>query len=774
MSKKKKTIKKNWIKLFVKLASICVVSSLILIILFVLSVRIGVFGDLPGYIDLKKIRNNVATNIYSVDDELLGRYYYQNRTNTTIQEIPQHLINALIATEDVRFYKHKGLDYRSTLRVLVKTLILMDRSSGGGSTITQQLAKNIYPRKDYGILSMPVAKTKEIMTAFRMEKLYSKDEILELYLNTVSFGENTYGIETAALIFFNKKPSQLTIDESAILIGLLKANTSYNPKRNKEAAFKRRNIVLSQMLKYGYIQKNDFEILSQKPIKLKYRKLTYNEGLAPYFREYVRQLAIEILKNKKNPDGSAYNLYTDGLKIYTTLNAQMQSYLEQSVEKNMLQLQELFDKRWKGEEPWIKNPKLASLQIEQSEVYKSLIKRGLNREDAIKEMQRPRKMEIFTWQGAQDTLMSPLDSLLHHFKTLQTGSLVMHGNTGDVLAWVGGSNYKFFKYDHVMSKRQTGSVIKPIVYASALNNGIKPCDFFENDSLVYEDYDDWSPQNSGEGYGGYYSVKGALANSINTVSVKLLLDAGIDSTIALAHRMGIDSDLPKVPSMALGTGEVSLFEMVKAYAVIQNHGLKVEPRLIRRIEDASGNVIYSDIMHEATDSVLSENTAQIVLAMMQGVIDRGTAESLRSVWKFTGELAGKTGTTQNNTDAWFMGMDSKLVVGVWVGGDNPVVRFRSTTYGQGAYAALPIFADFLNQVYKDSKYSYLQNESFNIPDSINAQLNCNDFDEEEEPRILRLFKDEDEDIGQFIKRLFSRKKHKEKRQRKRTERQDRQ
>jgi penicillin-binding protein 1A len=369
----------------------------------------------------------------------------------------------------------------------------------------------------------------------------------------------------------------------------------------------------------------------------------------------------------------------------------------------------------------------------------------------------------------QDTLISPLDSLLHHFKILQTGSLVMHGKTGDVLAWVGGANYKYFKYDHVKSKRQTGSIIKPIVYASAINKGIVPCDFYENDSVAYEDYDDWSPQNSGEGYGGYYSVKGALANSINTISVKLLLEAGIDSTIDLAHKMGIESDLPRFPSMALGTGEVSLYEMVKAYAVFQNAGRKIEPRMIRRIEDANGNIIYSDSMHEPTDSVLSPETAQTVLAMMQGVVDRGTANGLRSIWGFNGELAGKTGTTQNNTDAWFMGMDSKLIVGVWVGGDNPVVRFRTTTYGQGAYAALPICANFLSQVYKDSKYSYLQNESFNIPDSIQNSLDCSDFDEEGEPRILRLFRDDEEDIGEFIKRLFSRKEKREERRRKRRE-----
>ena len=748
--KKSKKQKNTWEKLLFKISvtAIIFISSLVFLLVFL--VRLGVFGDLPNYNELKKVKNNTATNIYSVDNELLGRYYYQNRTNASIKELPDHLIKALVATEDIRFYEHKGVDYRSTMRVIVKSLILRNKKSGGGSTISQQLAKNLYPRKDFKLLSMPVAKIKEIILALRIEELYSKEEILELYLNTVSFGENTYGIETAAIIFFNKKPSELHIDESALLIGLLKANSSYNPRTNEKAAIKRRNIVLGQMFKYGYLKPEEFKKLKERSIKLKYRKLTHIEGPAPYFREYLRKSCVEILKDKKRLDGSSYNLYTDGLKIYTTLNAQMQQYLELSVGRHLAELQNLFDKHWEGEEPWIKNPKLAMLQIEQSKVYQSLIKKGLSTDEAIAAMRVPRKTEIFTWEGMQDTLISPLDSLLHHFKTLQTGSLVIHGKTGDILAWVGGANYKYFKYDHIMAKRQTGSIIKPVIYSAALEHGIEPCDFYENDSVVYADYDDWTPQNSG-----------ALANSINTISVKLLLETGIDSTIELAHNMGISSYLPPVPSMALGTGEVSLYDMVKVYAVIHSQGRKIEPRMIRRIEDSEGNVIYADPMHEPTDSILSKETAQKVLAMMKGVVDRGTANGLRTIWNFEGELVGKTGTTQNNTDAWFMGMDSKLIVGVWVGGDNPIVRFRTTTYGQGAYAALPIFANFLQSVYNDPKYSYLQNESFNIPDSIQTLLECNDFDEEGEPRILRLFKDDNEDIGEFIKRLFNRKKRRE-------------
>ena len=728
----------------------------------VVLVKLGVFGELPDYIQLKQIRNNVATNIYSVDNKLIGRYYYQNRTNVSFDDLPKHLVNALIATEDARFYEHNGLDYRSTLRVIVKSIILMDRSSGGGSTLTQQLAKNLFPRKEFKLLTIPIAKIKEILTAIRIEKLYTKNDIIELYLNTVPFGENTYGIETAALTFFNKEPSELSIEESAVLIGLLKANTGYNPRLYQKAALKRRNIVLSQMCRYGYLKNEDFEVLKKKPIQLDYHKLTHTEGLAPYFREHVRQLATKLLKDIKRPDGSSPNLYTDGLKIYTTLNAQMQIYLEKAVQEHLSQLQQLFDKQWQGKEPWKLDPKLATLQIEQSKAYQDLVGKGLTKNEAIAAMRTPRESEIFTWNGIQDTLISPLDSLLHHFKTLQTGALVMNAKSGDVLAWVGGVNFKYFQYDHVMAKRQTGSTIKPIVYASALEKGIEPCDFFENDSVVYTDYDSWTPQNSSEPYGGFYSVKGALANSINTISVKLLLQAGIDSTIELANRMGISSTLPNVPSMALGTGEVSLYDMVKSYAVFVNQGRTIEPRLIRRIEDADGNLLYADPAHELTDSVILESTAQQILAMLQGVVDRGTANSLRSVWKFEGDIAGKTGTTQNNTDAWFMGITPRLVAGVWVGGDNPVVRFQTTSYGQGAYAALPVYANFMQDLYNNPKYSYLQNEQFQVSDSVYSLLDCNDFEEDHEPRILDLFKKEDENIGDFIKRIFKRKRKRNK------------
>ncbi|MFP4025129.1 MAG: penicillin-binding transpeptidase domain-containing protein, partial [Thiohalospira sp.] len=532
----------------------------------------------------------------------------------------------------------------------------------------------------------------------------------------------------------------------------------YNPRRNQQAALTRRNVVLSQMYKYGYINQQVCDSLKDLPIQLNYHRLTHDEGLAPYFREHVRQECLNILKTKKRPDGTKYNLYTDGLKVYTTLNAQMQEYAEKAMKKHLKKLQQEFEKDWQGRAPWEKNVLLAWLQIEQSEPYQKLKSKGLSDTEVLEAMKEKRHTRVFTWNGEKDTLISPLDSVLHHFKMLQSGFLAMNGTNGDILAWVGGIDYKYFKYGHVKSKRQTGSIIKPVIYASALERGVKPCDFYKNDSVVYEAYDNWTPGNSDGKYGGYYSVKGALANSVNTVSVKLLLEAGIDSTIQLARNMGIQSSLPETPSLALGAGEASLLEMLQVYSVFLNHGKVVKYRFIRRIEDADGNLVYTDPVHEPGDSVLSTETALVMTEMLKGVVGRGTANALRTVWKFDGELAGKTGTTQNNTDAWFIGMNLKIIAGVWVGGDSPVVRFRSSTYGQAAYSALPVYAYFFQDIFNDSKYNYLKNLSFNIPDSIKSSLDCDDYEDFVKIKLKDVIERDDLSIGDFIKNLFRRDK----------------
>jgi penicillin-binding protein 1A len=729
-----------------------------LLLIFILLIQLGAFGSLPDELELKQVRNNQATEIISVDNKLLGRYYYQNRTNASLDEIPSYLIDALVATEDVRFFRHAGLDIRSTLRVIVKSIILRDKSAGGGSTISQQLAKNLYPRKNHGILTMPVSKIKEIITARRLEDVYSKEEILELYLNTVSFGENAYGIETAALIYFSKTSSQLSIEESALMIGLLKANTSYNPRIHVKASTRRRNTVLSQMARYGYLSKEKADSISNLPVQLDYQPLTHTEGPAPYFREHLRHELLNILKDLKKPDGSDYSLYADGLVVYTTVNYTMQRYAEQAVKEHLTELQNIFDKHWKNREPWKKNPNLARLQMEQSKAYQAYRETGLSHTETMDALKKRRKSSIYDPEGDIDTLIAPLDSILHHFKSLQTGVLIMNPNNGDVLTWIGGPRYKYFKYDHVKARRQAGSVFKPIVYAAAVERGTSPCTMYANDSVVYEDYDNWTPQNADRTYGGYYSVKGALANSVNTVSAKMLMEIGFEPTINLAKEMGIRADLPKVPSLALGTGEISLFEIVQTYCVFANRGRKVSPRMIRRIENANGQVIYSNAAHEPGDSVLSKATAETMLAMLQGTVDRGTAKSLRTIWGIESELAGKTGTTQNQTDGWFTCIIPNMVIGVWVGGDNPVVRFRSLSLGQGGYTALPITARFLRKLYKDPLYKYLGNSSFNLPDEVYQEMDCPDFEEEYKETLIDFSVIKEEGVREFIKKIFGKKK----------------
>lgn len=750
---------KGFTSLLLKVAAIFIVGLLLLILSLQFMVHWGIFGPLPDETELRQLKNNQASDIISVDNRLLGRYYYENRTNASLDEIPVSFLHALIATEDVRFYKHKGVDFRSSMRVLIKSVILGNKSAGGGSTLSQQLAKNLFPRKQYRLFNMPIAKIKEIKIALRLENIYTKDEILSLYLNTVSFGENTYGIETASLVYFSKKPAELNVQEGALLVGLLKANTIYNPRLHREAALKRRNTVLAQMKKHRFLTKEAADSILDLPLELRYRPFNHTEGPAPYFREQLRQELGEILKDAKKADGTPYNLYADGLNIYTTVNYTMQLLAEEAVSLHLASLQTRFDAHWKNKEPWKKNPEMARRQIEQSQTYKSLRREGLSHNEALAAMKTPVAMKVYGPKGEHDTLFSPLDSVLHHFKTLQAGVLVMNPFNGDVLVWVGGAGYKFFKFDHVKAKRQAGSTFKPIVYAAAIEKGISPCDYFANDSVAYPDYQNWVPQNADLKYGGFYSMKGALAQSVNTVSARIITKVGIQETIELAHKMGISSDLPAVPSLALGAGEVSLYEMVQAYCVFANNGRTVAPRLIRRIENSQGQVIYSDPSHELQDSVLSAKSAQTMLAMLKGTVERGTAQSLRTQYGITSELAGKTGTTQNHSDGWFMCLAPNLVMGVWVGADNPAVSFRNLSYGQGSAMALPISALFLTKLYADPLYKYLKTSSFKIDPAISELLNCSDYLEEYNKPFIDASRIKEEGVGEFIRKVFGRKKN---------------
>ncbi|MBN1133165.1 MAG: transglycosylase domain-containing protein [Bacteroidales bacterium] len=703
-------------------------SLLIMLCALFLMVYAGAFGHLASVQELRNIQNYLSSEVYSNDRVLLGKYYFQDRTNIRYQDLPEHLTDALIATEDVRFYKHNGIDRRSTFRVLFKSLLFQNRCSGGGSTIHQQLAKNLYPRKQYSVLTVPVNKFREMILGVRLHKAYSKNEILELYLNTISFGENTYGIETAAHRFFNKLPANLKIEESALLVGMLKGTYNYSPRHYPERSRSRRNRVLSQMFRYGYLDRENLDSLCLLPVELDYVNLTHNEGLAPYFREHLRLVLLEWVKNNLKKDGTQYNIYTDGLKIYTTINADLQRYAEEAVNARMAYLQNLFDHQWKNRDLLGKRNAYILDQLESTQRFRNQKRKDLSGDKIQDAMNIPEKMEIFTWQGMKEVEMSAYDSVAHYAKFLHAGLLSVEAKSGYVRAWVGGINSRYFKYDHVTSRRQAGSTFKPIVYSAALKNGLDPCTYFPNDSVVYPEYHNWTPRNSNRGYGGYYSVKGALAHSMNTISVRILKETGLDKVIGFSKQLGINGELPEVLSLALGTGDVSLKEMVQAYSVFLNDGKVIEPVFLKRIEDKFGNVLYEN---EAAipDQVISPHQAHLMTEMLKNAVDRGTASSLRSVYGFDNEIAGKTGTTQNNTDGWFIGYTPVLITGIWVGGDLPGVRFRYGGYGQGASAALPIWARYMHKIYRNPLYRYSKQLSFEIPDSVIKDLACEDYRE---------------------------------------------
>lgn len=709
-----------------------------------MAVLMGFYGRIPSRATLKKFQNNTASEVYSIDGELIGRYYIQDRTNVAFEDISPYMIEALIATEDVRFLDHNGVDVRSLLRVLVKSLLLQEESSGGGSTISQQLAKNLYPRNNYGRLSMVVNKLKEAITATRLESVYSKNEILTLYLNTVSFGENAFGIERAAKRFFSKNSANLNIQEAAVLVGLLKANTYYNPRLYLERSTNRRNVVFSQMAKYGFIEAQQADSLKLLTLELNYQNLNHNDGLATYFREHLRQQLQQWCQQHKKPDGSNYNLYTDGLKIYTTIDSRMQRYAEEAVRQHMTKLQQSFFAHWKNRRPWEKNPKALENAVYRSKRYKKLKNQGLT-EDEIKENFRETlKMKVFTWEGEKEREMSPLDSVKYYLHFLNAGFMAMNPHDGQVLAWVGGINHKFFKYDHVNknTKRQVGSIFKPIVYTAALQKGIDPCKYIPSERKIYEAYENWSPGNSDGQYEGEYSMQGALTKSVNTVSVELLLKTGTKRVARLAKGLGIESPIEEVPSIALGTPNISLFEMVGAYGSFANGGRKVEPVYLARIENKEGKPLENFELQKAGKRIISEDNAALMLKMLEGVINNGTASKLRYQYKLNNDIAGKTGTTQSHADGWFIGITPSLVAGVWVGADDPSIHFRSLQLGQGANMALPIWGLFMQKVNKDPAFKEMARAQFAEPSSrVLAKLDCDPFRLEEESKFLKFLQD---------------------------------
>jgi len=775
---KKKGSKKTFKKRFLRFIFFCFLIAGSVFALFLASIYYGAWGKIPDYHTLKNIQNANASEVYSDDGKILGRIYSENRTNIDFSEIPINVINALVATEDSRFYKHEGIDEISMVRVLVKTLILGNKSSGGGSTLSQQLAKNLYPRRDFGKFSMPVNKIKEAIMASRLEKIYSKKKILQLYLNTVPFGEQVFGIESASRQYYSKPAYKLRLDESAVLIGMLKAPSYYNPRRFPKRSKHRRNVVIGQMVKNNFISEAKGQQLKQLPLKINYQRQSRHAGLAPYLRERIRVEADQILREYTKADGSYYDIYRDGLKIISTVDYNMQKYAEDAVRSHMKQLQSLFYKHWGRQNPWDSNKAILSSAIKRSPYYKSLKKEGKSEKEINAILKQKRNMKIFSWNGEKDVKISALDSIKHYLKLLNTGFMAMETNTGKIKAWVGGIDYKHFQYDHVTGKRQVGSIFKPIVYAAALEADLSPYQYYPNERKVYSEFQDWSPRNADNQYEGSYSMEGALAESVNTIAVDMILETGIQPTIDMAKDMGISSPLPEVPSIALGTANISLFEMIQVYASLANRGKKVDPYYISRIENNKGEVIVDlNPIFEEQNGIISSENADIINHMLTAVVDNGTARSLRSVYGLKGEFAGKTGTTQSQADGWYIGYNQNLVAGAWVGADDMRVHFRSLALGQGARMALPIYGKFMHQLNSSNKYKNYCSAPFFKPDNeILAQLDMPHYmppkasfferllgkdkkkaDEKRKERVRRKKKDK-KSIYDKIKSIFRRKK----------------
>lgn len=725
------TKKKNGFRLYVKVLWLLILLPFITLFLLVIGANAEMFGELPTFEQLENPNSSLASEVVSTDNVILGKYYVQNRSNIRYRELTPNTVNALKATEDVRFEDHSGVDLRGLGRVFFKTVILRQRTSGGGSTITQQLAKNLFPRENEKGLAFLTRKIREWIIAVRLERRYTKQEILAMYLNTVEFGHNSYGIKSAAKTFFNKTPDKLKTEESAMLIGMLQAPSRYSPVRNPKDATVRRNTVLSQMQKYTFITQQQYDSLKSLPIKLSYQAEDHNEGLAPYFRETLRLELMQWCKEHKKADGTSYNLYRDGLRIYTTIDSRLQDYAEKAMAEHLKDLQKTFDDHWKGRIPWAEHPEIIDDAMKKSDRYLALKDDGAADAEIKKEFNTKVDMTLFTWKGEVDTTLSPLDSIKYYKKFLQAGVMSIEPQTGFVRAWVGGNNYRYFKYDHVkMGKRQVGSTFKPFLYTLAMQEGYSPCFKVPNVrvTIPIPGQPDWSPTNSDGKYGGMLTLKEALAESVNCVSAYLMKEFGPAAMIEIARKMGITSPIDQVPSICLGTPDVSLFEMTGAYATFANKGVYTEPTYITRIEDKNGMVLQEFVPRKV--EAISEETAYLMLNLMQGVVQGGTGSRLRYRYGLNNPIAGKTGTTQNNSDGWFMGITPTLVSGVWVGCEDRSVHFRTTNLGQGANVALPIWGLYMKKAYADKELKISTGDFEKPPGPISIELDCSKYEQD--------------------------------------------
>ncbi|MDR6943929.1 penicillin-binding protein 1A [Mucilaginibacter pocheonensis] len=665
---------------------------------------------------------SVGSEVYTADGKLIGQYYKENRSPVELKNISPNLINALVATEDVRFYKHHGVDFYSFFTSMLSTAKGERR---GGSTITQQLAKNLFEtrkRKSQGIIKrIPVIRTivykcKEWLTAFKIEHVYNKQQILTLYFNTVPFGNNSFGIKTASLKYFNKTPDKVSPAEAALLIGMLKATSSYNPIKNPERALERRNTVLGQMQKYNYLTKTGYDTSARSPLKL---DLSYVEEDS-HGDSYIRR-AVEKWLDKWCKEND-YNLYEDGLKIYTTIDSRLQRYAEEAVAEKMKMLQKRFNNLWGNKNPWrdSKGVEIKDFLLKNEQrlpIYKLLDKKYKGDTTQIQQYFKTKKrMTVFTWKGEQDTTFSTIDSIRYYARILNTGMMTLEPSTGKIKVWIGGIDHRFFNYDHVnQARRQAGSTFKPFAYLTALDNGYTPCDKFTDKPVTIKYKDNgkdevWQPNNADFNFSyREMSLRWAMGKSVNSITAQLTEKVGWDKIVEYAHKCGIESPLKSVPSVSLGSNDVSVYEMVRAYSTFLNKGEKLDPILVTKITDQQGNVLEE--FKSKSERVISEETAWLMLYMFRGGMEEpgGTSQALweyPGLWKKDNQIGGKTGTSSDYVDGWYMGITKNLVTGIWVGADDRSVHFTTSETGEGSHTALPIFGSFMEKVYADPKSGY--------------------------------------------------------------------
>jgi penicillin-binding protein 1A len=693
-------------------------------IIFLIFIYLGVFGHLQTRKELLNYKNATATTVLSAEGKLIGNIFSLNRTNISYSQIPPNLINALIATEDARFFDHKGFDSRSFLRVLFKSVILNKHSSGGGSTISQQLAKNMFGRKNSGRLSLLVTKTKEAIVAHRLEKSFSKEEVLTLYLNTVSFGENIYGIGTAARRYFDKKVEHLKPEESAVLVGMLKANTLYNPRLHPENATARRNVVIKQMTKYNYLTAQQADSLCRLPLIQNFIDIE-SDGPADYFLINVKNEADKILQNVKSLTGKDWKIEEDGLIITTTLNLTLQKYALESFREHLSVMQKRLWEQYKTS-----SGKKVINQIAAQEL-KNLKMEGREGEVNIR--------QVFDWSGSHSEPVTVLDSLKQALLILHAGLLAIDPQTGSIKAWVGGIDFKSQQYDQIFARRQLASTFKPILYAEAFEMGMLPCQYLDNDSVAPIGPDEWSPENYDHTNGGKYSIAGALALSMNIPTYNLFMNVGFDNLDSLWRKMGFSFSLVSTPSLALGTAEGSILETAVAYSAFANGGYRITPRSIMSIKSSDGEVIWQNPYSDQKVRVVSERSAAIICTILQKAVREGTGASMSSVYGINLPMAGKTGTSQDFSDAWFTAFNPGLVIISRVGASSRAIHFNNGSYGSGSTLALPLVALTLKKVQDNDTLKHQLISSFpDLPSDLQGAFDCPDF---KEKNILNKFMD---------------------------------